>query len=345
MSPPSRPSPPPRALADSVRRGEPAAIARLLTLVEQRAPGVDDALAALHPDTGRAHVLGITGSPGSGKSTLVAALAGQYRSAGRTVGILAVDPSSVFTGGAILGDRIRMAALSGDSGVYIRSLATRGALGGLSRAVLDAITVLDASGKDVVIIETVGVGQAEVDVMSAAQTVAVVSVPGMGDGVQAIKAGLLEIADVHVVNKADREGAHAIVSELREMLRLAPHRPGQWEVPIQKTVATAADGVADLTAHLDAHLAWLAGSGERQRRARRNAATTIRWAAEEVVLDRMRSGSPEFDGAVDQVVARHMDPWTAARMLVDRLSSINEPTATPADGLSHSAGLPTNART
>jgi LAO/AO transport system kinase len=308
-----------RSLADAIRSGEAGAVARTLTLIERRAPGVEEALADLYPGTGRAHVVGITGSPGSGKSTLVAALASQYRSEGRSVGVLAVDPSSVFTGGAILGDRIRMAALSGDAGVFIRSLATRGTLGGLSRAVLDSITVLDASGKDLIIIETVGVGQAEVDIISAAQTVAVVSVPGMGDDIQAIKAGLLEVADVHVVNKADRDGAHATVSELREMLRLTHRRPGQWNVPIQQTVATTGGGVGDLVAQFDAHLSWLADTGERERRARRNSETRIRWAVEEIILDRLKPGSPDFDWAVEKVTARRTDPHSAARTLIQQL--------------------------
>jgi LAO/AO transport system kinase len=309
----------PSTLADRVVRGEQGAIARLLTGIERRTPGVNEILAELHHSAGRAHVLGVTGPPGSGKSTLVTAMAAEYRAAGRTVGIIAVDPSSVFSGGAILGDRIRMSPLSGDPGVFIRSIATRGALGGLSRATLDAITVLDAAGKDLIIIETVGVGQAEVDVISAAQTVAVVSVPGMGDDVQAIKAGLLEIADVHVVNKADREGAQKTVAELREMLRLSRRTPGQWNVPIQQTVAATGEGVGELTERFGEHLRWMAGNGERERRARRNTATRIRWMAEELVLDRLKPGRPDFDRAVDEVTAKRGDPVTAARRLVERL--------------------------
>jgi LAO/AO transport system kinase len=291
----------------------------MLTAVERRTDGIGDALACLHRHSGSAHVLGVTGPPGSGKSTLVSALTAHYRRAGRTVGILAVDPSSVFTGGAILGDRIRMSGLAGDDGVFIRSIATRGALGGLSRAVLDGITVLDAAGKDVIVLETVGVGQAEVDVISAAQTVAVVSVPGMGDDVQAIKAGLLEIADVHVVNKADRDGAAKTVAELRDMLRLSHRKPGQWNVPIQQTVAATGQGIPDLADRFAEHLSWMSVNGEVERRARRNSATRIRWMAEELVLDRLKPGEPEFDRAVDDVTARRGDPVTAARRLVARL--------------------------
>ncbi|GAA1204029.1 methylmalonyl Co-A mutase-associated GTPase MeaB [Prauserella alba] len=308
----------PKEIVDAVLEGRNQAVARMLTFVERRTDGVDDALAVLHRSAGSAHVLGLTGPPGSGKSTLVSALARHYRSEGRTVGVLAVDPSSVFSGGAILGDRIRMSDHGDDAGVFIRSVATRGALGGLSRACLDAITVLDGAGTDVVILETVGVGQAEVDVISAAQTVAVVSVPGMGDDVQAIKAGLLEVADVHVVNKADRDGASRTVAELREMLRLSRRSAGQWNVPIQQTVAANGDGVADLAAVFGAHLEWMTEHGERERRARRNAATRIRWVAEELVLDELRPGVAAFDHALDEVTAHRTDPLSAARHLVGR---------------------------
>jgi LAO/AO transport system kinase len=308
-----------RTLAERVVSGDHAAVARALTQVERRSPGVDDLLADVHRHTRGAQVLGVTGPPGSGKSTLVARLAAHYRRGGRTVGIIAVDPSSALTGGAILGDRIRMSDLAGDPGVFIRSLATRGALGGLSRAALDAIVVLDAAGKDVIVLETVGVGQAEVDVLGAAHTVAVVSVPGMGDDVQASKAGLLEIADVHVVNKADRDGVDAAVAALRETTRLAPRAPGGWNVPIRQTIAATGTGIADLADTVDEHLAWLGRSGERARRERRNAATRIRWMAEELVMKQLRPGFPEFDRAVIDVVERRTDPAAAARGLVSRL--------------------------
>lgn len=306
-------------LAERVVTGETSAIARALTRVERRSDGVNELLAELHRHTRGAEVLGITGPPGSGKSTLVTRLTLEYRSRGRTVGVIAVDPSSILTGGAILGDRIRMTELAGDPGVFIRSIATRGALGGLSRAALDSITVLDAAGKDLIVLETVGVGQAEVDVLAAAQTVAVVSVPGMGDDVQAIKAGLLEIADVHVVNKADRDGVHKTVSELREMLKMTPHTVGGWDVPIRQTTAATGDGVAKLADTFDEHRTWLDSSGEREQRERRNAGTRIRWMAEELVLRGLRPGYAGFDAAVDAVVARRTDPAEAALELVRAL--------------------------
>lgn len=306
-------------LGSRLLRGDQSAIPRLLTHVERRTSGVNEVLADLHRTTGHAHVIGVTGPPGSGKSTLVSALTAELRRQDRTVGILAVDPSSVFSGGAILGDRIRMGDLSGDGGVYIRSIATRGALGGLSRAALDAITVLDAAGMDVIVLETVGVGQAEVDVLSAAQSVIVVSVPGLGDDVQAIKAGLLEIADIHVVNKADREGAQKTVADLREVLRLSKRVAGQWNVPIQLTTATKREGLKELIEKLDAHHAWMSEHGELEARARRTSATRIRWQAEEIVLDRLRSGAPAFERAVDDVAARRVDPLAAARELIDQL--------------------------
>lgn len=307
------PQPP---LADQVLAGDHGAIARMLTRVERRSPGVDDELARLHASTGRAHVLGITGPPGSGKSTLTSALAAHYRSLGRSVGILAVDPSSSYSGGAILGDRIRMIELSGDEGTYIRSLATRGALGGLSRAALDGVSVLDAAGKDVIIIETVGVGQAEVDIMGVAHSVAVVSIPGAGDGVQAIKAGLLEVADIHVVNKSDRPGADQMVAELRDMLRLSKRVAHQWNVPIVSTIASEHSGLDDLAGELDKHRGWLDAHGGIEAYARRTSATRIRWAAEELVLRNLRRGRPAFDSVVERVARRELDPVSAAHELV-----------------------------
>jgi LAO/AO transport system kinase len=297
--------------------GHVPSIARLITRLENRTgPEGDALLNRLHAEGGHAHVIGITGAAGSGKSTLVTALARELRARDRTVGIIAVDPSSSITGGSILGDRIRMQEHALDPGIYIRSLSTRGSLGGLSRATVDAVTVLDASGRDIVIIETVGVGQDEVDVVQAAHTVAVVSVPGMGDDIQAIKAGLLEVADLHVVNKADRPETDRTVSELRNMLSLMPD--AVWEPPILETIARDGTGVAALADAFDTHRAWLAESGELARRERRGAAARVAAVAQDLLLEELESPSTgdAFERAVDDVVNRRIDPRTAGRNLI-----------------------------
>jgi len=304
-------------LADGVIEGDVGSTARMITLIERRSPELDVHLQRLYRAHRAAHVLGITGPAGSGKSTLVSSLAREYRQQGKTVGILAVDPSSVFTGGAILGDRIRMGELSGDPGIFIRSMATRGAMGGLARAALDAVTVLEASGKDIVIVETVGVGQAEVDIVGLGHTVAVVSVPGLGDSVQALKAGLLEIADVHVVNKSDREGAQRTASELKEMLRLAKRQVGQWNVPVQLTSSSRGEGFDELIEAFQRHRDWMTSSGELERRLRRTASARIRWAAADIVERELHERNDLFGKAVDLVLEHASDPLTEARRLVD----------------------------
>ena len=308
------------AQADRIRAGSQVSLARALTLVESRSDAAAELLAALWKDSGRAHVVGITGPAGSGKSTLVSAMAREYADRGLRVAILAVDPSSAYSGGAILGDRIRMNDLTGHKDIYIRSMASRGATGGLSRAVLDGIVVLDAAGFDVIILETVGVGQAEVDVISVAHTVVVVSVPGLGDDIQAIKAGLLEIADIHVVNKADRPGADMTVKQLRESLRLSMREPHQWNVPIVKTTAASGEGVADLLDQAAKHRAWMAEHGKLREVERRNAATRIRWAAEALVAEKLQSGQGGFDAAVDALIAREQEPRQAAARLLTALA-------------------------
>jgi len=297
--------------------GHVPSIARLITRLENRGgPDGDAILKRLHAGGGNAHVIGITGAAGSGKSTLVTALARELRAREKTVGIIAVDPSSSVTGGSILGDRIRMQEHALDPGIYIRSLSTRGSLGGLSRATVDAVTVLDAAGSDVVIVETVGVGQDEVDVVQAAHTVAVVSVPGMGDDIQAIKAGLLEIADLHVVNKADRPETDRTVSELRNMLSLMPG--AAWEPPILETIARDGTGVAELADALEDHRRWLSESGELARRERRGAAARVAAVAQDLLLEELESPSTgdAFERAVDDVVNRRIDPRTAGRNLI-----------------------------
>jgi LAO/AO transport system kinase len=282
--------------------------------------GVPDLLRALHPRTGRARVLGLTGPPGAGKSTLALKVAQDYRRRGRTVGIVAVDPSSPFTGGAILGDRIRMAEIYTDPGVFIRSMATRGAMGGLARATSDAVDILDAAGFDVVLVETVGVGQDEVDIVRTAETVAVVLLPGSGDDIQAIKAGILEIADVFVVNKADREGADRASAELAMMLDLSPVRG--WRPPIVRTVAPRGEGVAEMVEAMESHGRWLASSPEGELRAVRRARTRLLALLEERFRRAIESRAPEPDGleeAVRRVRERREDPYAAAAKLFERL--------------------------
>lgn len=303
-----------------VLAGETRAIARLMSKVEGRPADVADTMAAIHKATGRAHVIGLTGVPGSGKSTLVHAVAKAYRASGRTVGVVAVDPSSPYSGGAILGDRVRMSDLATDNGVFIRSLATRGALGGLARAALDTVDVLDAAGFDIVLIETVGVGQDEVDIAEAAQTVLVVSAPGLGDGIQAIKAGVLEIADIHVVSKCDKDEASRTVADLKSMLQLgstARNRHG-WEVPVLRTSAETGLGIDELVATLDRHHAHLISSGEREIRRRRILHTRILKTVEDLLRQRIGAGDA-LTNAVDRTLAGEMSPRQAAERLLESL--------------------------
>ncbi|CAN5696434.1 methylmalonyl Co-A mutase-associated GTPase MeaB [soil metagenome] len=308
------------AMADRIRAGSQVSLARGLTLVESRSDAASELLAEIWKDSGQAHVIGITGPAGSGKSTLVTAMAREYVARGSRVAILAVDPSSAYSGGAILGDRIRMSEHAGNKDIFIRSMASRGATGGLSRAVLDGIVLLDAAGFDIVILETVGVGQAEVDVISVAHTVLVVSVPGLGDDIQAIKAGLIEIADIHVVNKADRPGADLTVKQLRESLRLAHGLAGKWEVPILKTTAASGEGVPTLLDKTAEHRTWMTDNGTIRDVERRNASTRIRWAAEALIADKLRTGYRDFDSAVDALIAREYEPRQAAAQLLTAMA-------------------------
>jgi GTPase len=313
------------ALAREVVEGSPRAAARALTWVESGGARGEALAARLYAHTGRAHVVGLTGAPGSGKSTLARALARVARGRGRTVGILAVDPSSPFSGGAILGDRIRMNDLALDPGVFIRSMATRGALGGLCRAAADAIDVLDAAGRSLILVETVGVGQDEVDVMRVAQTVVVVSVPGLGDDVQALKAGILEIADLHVVNKADREGADRTIAELRAMLTLMPPAEETWTPPVLAVSAAREEGIEALADALEGHMAYMKTSGEADRRRRRMVATRVLRIAQELVAARLlRPETLEAQGGeatmlLDRVLRREMAPHACARALLTRM--------------------------
>ncbi|MFN2182673.1 MAG: methylmalonyl Co-A mutase-associated GTPase MeaB [Anaerolineae bacterium] len=330
-------------LVEEVLAGRRRAVARTISLVEDDGEEARSTLAALHPHTGRAHIIGVTGPPGSGKSTLVNALALHFRAAAEhvpTVAIIAVDPTSPFSGGAILGDRIRMRDLSGDPGIFIRSMASRGNLGGLAWATADAVKVLDAAGYDLIIVETVGAGQAEVDIARTAHTTVVVEVPGLGDDIQAIKAGILEIADVFAVNKADLEGADHAVMALRMMLDLnsggahtAMHhgrlikvvtdtggddQKPAWRPPIHMTVATRREGIRELAEAIRAHRAHLEDTGELARRERERAAaeleTIIQHESLRQVLD--RTDQARLASLIDRIVQRELDPYSASRQLL-----------------------------
>ena len=317
--PPSTLNPELSTLLEGVLAGRARDIGRAISAVEVNG-GAPEITGPLFARTGRTRVLGITGPPGAGKSTLVLRLAQALRRRGKTVGIVAVDPSSPFTGGAILGDRIRMTEIYTDPGVFIRSMATRGALGGLARATSDAVDVLDAAGFDAVLIETVGVGQDEVDIVKAAETIAVVLVPGQGDDIQAIKAGILEIGDVFLVNKSDREGADRLVAELSMMLDLSDAQG--WRPPIVKTAATGNVGVEDALAALESHGKYLAESGEALERRRRRARARLLAILEERFRDRVERDAPRREGleeAVRRVAAREEAPSAAAERLFEKI--------------------------
>ncbi len=319
------PAGPLAALVAGVVRGDRRALARLITHVENGHTGVAEALAALYPRTGRAHVVGVTGAPGTGKSTLVAALARELRRRGRTVGIVSVDPTSPYTGGALLGDRIRMQDLTGDHGVYMRSLASRGSVGGLSEAVGDVVRVIDAFGRDIIFVETVGAGQAEVDIARAAHTTIVIEAPGLGDEIQAFKAGILEIADVFVVNKADREGADRTANALRTMLDIGIPQRGAaeghvtWRPPILKTVASSDDGIAPLADEVDRHLLYLRASGHLAVRERARLSDELRRRLARALLERRLAviGAEAFERLIGDVAARRIAPQAALNDLLD----------------------------
>ena len=341
----------PASLIDGVLAGQVRAIARAISQIENDGAGAQALLAALHPHTGRAHIVGVTGPPGSGKSSLVNALALHLRRAegGRspmTVGILAIDPTSPFSGGAILGDRIRMRDLTGDRGIYIRSMASRGSLGGLAWATSDAVKVLDAAGLDLVFVETVGAGQAEVDIARTAHTTIVVEVPGLGDDIQAIKAGILEIADLFCVNKADLEGVDHAVTALQMMLDLSAggtHRlmhhgrlmevatgsvqasalatgTAVWRPPIIKTVATHCEGIAAVAEAILAHRAHLQQGGGLAWRERERAAGELETILQQESLREVlsRTTQAEMSALIDRIVRREVDPYTAARSLLGK---------------------------
>ncbi|WP_159773161.1 methylmalonyl Co-A mutase-associated GTPase MeaB [Streptomyces sp. HM190] len=310
-------------LVAQAREGRPRAVARLISLVEGASPQLREVMAALAPLTGGAYVVGLTGSPGVGKSTSTSALVTAYRKAGKRVGVLAVDPSSPFSGGALLGDRVRMSEHASDPGVYIRSMATRGHLGGLAWAAPQAIRVLDAAGCDVVLVETVGVGQSEVEIASQADTSVVLLAPGMGDGIQAAKAGILEIGDVYVVNKADRDGADATARELNHMLGLGDSRgPGDWRPPIVKTVAARSEGVDEVVEALEKHRAWMEERGVLAERRLARAAREVETIAVTALRERIGDlhGDRRLSALAERIVEGTLDPYRAADELVAGLT-------------------------
>lgn len=313
------PTPDVADLVARLQEGQPRAVARLISLVEDESPALREVSAALAPLVGRAHVVGLTGSPGVGKSTSTAALVAALRAQGKRVGVLAVDPTSPFSGGALLGDRIRMGEHATDSGVYIRSMASRGHLGGLSWAAPHALRVLDAAGCDVVLVETVGVGQSEVEVSGLADTTLVLLAPGMGDGIQAAKAGILEVGDIFVVNKADRDGAQSTRRELRAVIAMSERPEGAWKPPITLTVASRGEGIDEVVTEIERHRAHQESSGGLRRR--RLART--RREIEAVALHELRErfghvGADErLDDLAAAVLAGDQDPFAAADVLLD----------------------------
>jgi LAO/AO transport system kinase len=331
-------------LIEQAMSGRRRALARLITLVENDESAARIIIQAIYAETGRAHLIGVTGSPGSGKSTLVNEMAKSLRAAGHKVGIVAVDPSSPFTGGALLGDRVRMQDLSGDSGVFIRSMASRGSLGGLARTTSNVVRLLDATGYDRILIETVGAGQAEVDIAATAHTTLVIEAPGMGDEIQTIKAGILEIADILVVNKADRPGADRTVRALKAMLQLGmsgrngqqvmhhgqvmdatstgdgaheSHRQDEWRVPVEVTVATEGKGITELMVSVSSHMARLKATGELQARELARSRQEVGQLLREEFISRLTQSVPTDirDQVIASVAARKLDPYAA----VDRL--------------------------
>jgi LAO/AO transport system kinase len=310
-------------LAAEVLQGSVRAMARIITLVENEDPRAFEFLSSIYPHTGRAYVLGITGSPGTGKSTLTDKIISVLRRQGQTVGVVAVDPSSPFTGGALLGDRIRMQRGAGDPDVFIRSMATRGNLGGLARTTADVIKIMDGFGKDWVIVETVGVGQDEVEIAKTADTTVVVLAPGLGDTVQSMKAGVMEIADLYVINKADRSGADSLVTEVRIRVEQDSHiKEADWQAPVLKTVAVEDQGLEPLLEAIESHRSFLEKSGRLKKiRREKTREETLSLLTEEIsrnILEKIL-GNGRFDDLIDDIVAHRKDPYTSVKEIVQSI--------------------------
>lgn len=306
-------------LVEGVLKSDKRSIAKVMSLVENEAPEATQILSKLYPHTGKAHVVGVTGPGGSGKSTLAGAMIKELRRQGKTVGVVAVDPSSPFTGGAFLGDRIRMQEYSVDEGVFIRSMATRNSLGGLAKATRDLVLVLDASGKDIIIVETVGAGQSEVDVIKVAHTVVVVFAPGLGDEIQAIKAGIMEIGDIFVINKADRENANKAVSDIEAMLKLNLKKEG-WTPPIVKTTAIIGEGTSALLQKIEEHRKYLQFGMLEEKRKKRIETELIEVIKDKVakaLIEELKKNG-ELDTLVNKILAREIDPYSAVNDVLEK---------------------------
>jgi len=306
-----------KQLVNGVLKGDRQSMAKTITLIENNLPGTQKVISLLYPHTGRAHIIGVTGPTGAGKSSLIEKLVKELRRNGKIVGVVAVDPTSPFTGGALLGDRVRMQDLSTDEGVFIRSMATRGSLGGLAKATKDAVKVLDAAGKDVLIVETVGAGQTEVDIIKIAHTVVVVLAPGFGDDIQAIKAGIMEIGDVFVINKADRENADRAVSDVEAMLEMNQEKR-EWKPPVVKTAAITGEGIRELLEKIGQHKDYLKGGvlqKQRLQRVESELEEAVRLRITETVLDDLKR-TREFNEFLHKILEREMDPNSAAEALL-----------------------------
>jgi LAO/AO transport system kinase len=304
-------------LSQGVLAGDRRSIARAITIIENDAPEAKRLIAKIYPHTGKAHIIGLTGPGGSGKSTLIEKIVREYRRRGKTVGVVAVDPTSPFTGGAFLGDRIRMQELSTDEGVFIRSMATRNYLGGIAKATRDAVKILDAAGKDIVIVETVGAGQSEVEIIKVAETIVVIHAPGLGDDIQAIKAGLMEIADIFVVNKADRENAEKAATDIQAMLQLNT-KEKRWKPPVLKTVALTGEGVQQLIEKLEEHRTFLKKEGAEEKsllRAETELVEAIKEKAVNSIIEELKREG-KFEEALHRIMAKEIDPASAAEELL-----------------------------